>query len=62
MAVNPDHVHIFIEYPLKYSVSYISKMIEGMGKQGAQERISLFRNVGDHLWAPNCYHGYPLQI
>lgn len=29
MAVNPDHVHIFLKYLLKYSVSYISKMIKG---------------------------------
>ena len=27
MAVNPDYVHIFLKYPPKYSVSYISKMI-----------------------------------
>ena len=25
MAVNSDHVHLFIKYPLKYSVSYIPK-------------------------------------
>jgi len=29
MAVNPDHVHLFIKYPPKYSVSYISEMIKG---------------------------------
>lgn len=29
MAVNPDHVHLFIKYSSKYSVSYISKMIKG---------------------------------
>jgi REP-associated tyrosine transposase len=29
MAVNPDHVHLFIKYPPKYSVSYISKMLKG---------------------------------
>ncbi len=29
MAVNPDHVHLFIKYPPKYSVSYILKMIKG---------------------------------
>jgi len=28
MAVNPDHVHLFIKYPPKYSVSYILKMIK----------------------------------
>jgi len=29
MAVNPDHVHLFIKYSPKYSVSYISKMVKG---------------------------------
>ncbi|NOR49160.1 MAG: hypothetical protein GQ533_14155 [Methanosarcinaceae archaeon] len=29
MAVNPDHMHLFIKYLPKYSVSYISKMIKG---------------------------------
>jgi len=29
MAVNPDHVHLFIKYLPKYSVSYISKMLKG---------------------------------
>jgi putative transposase len=29
MAVNQDHVHLFIKYPPKYSASYLSKMIKG---------------------------------
>ena len=29
MAVNVDHVHLFIKYPPKYSVSYIAKRIKG---------------------------------
>ena len=33
MAVNPDHVHIFLKYPPKYSVSYISKMIKGISSR-----------------------------
>jgi len=28
MAVNPNHMHLFIKYPQKYSVSYMSKMIK----------------------------------
>ena len=28
MAVNCDYVHLFIQYPPKYSVSFINKMIE----------------------------------
>ena len=33
MAINPDHVHIFMKYPPKYSVSYISKMIKGISSR-----------------------------
>jgi len=29
MAVNVDHVHLFIKYPPKYSVSFIAKKIKG---------------------------------
>ena len=29
MAVNVDHVHLFIKYPPKYSVSFIAKKING---------------------------------
>jgi len=29
MAVNVDHVHLFIEYPPKYSVSFIAKRMKG---------------------------------
>ncbi len=29
MAVNVDHVHLFIKYPPKYSVSWIGKRIKG---------------------------------
>ena len=29
MAVTMDHVHLFIEYPSKYSVSFIVKKIQG---------------------------------
>ena len=31
MAVNVDHVHLFVKYPPKYSVSYIAKRIKGRG-------------------------------
>jgi len=33
MAINPDHVPIFINCPPKYSVSYISKMIKGISSR-----------------------------
>ncbi|MFV9631963.1 MAG: transposase [Methanosarcinales archaeon] len=29
MAINRDHVHLFIQFPPKYSVSFIAKMLKG---------------------------------
>ena len=52
MAVNPDHVHIFIKYPPKYSVSYISNMIKGISSRVLRkEFLHLKEWCCDHLWA-----------
>jgi len=45
MEVNPDHVHLFIKNPPKYSVSYISKMIKARSSRVLQERISSFEGM-----------------
>ncbi len=29
MAINSDHLHLFIQFPSKYSVSFIAKMLKG---------------------------------
>jgi putative transposase len=29
ISVSPDHVHLFIQYPPKYSVSFIAKRLKG---------------------------------
>ena len=58
MVVNPDHVHLFIKYPPKYSVSYISKMIKGRSSRVLRKEYSHLKEwCGDHLRAPSCYHG-----
>jgi len=58
MAVNPDHVHLFIKYPSKYSVSYISKMIKGRSSRVLRKEFPHLKEwYGDHLWAPSCYYG-----
>ncbi|MBC2697193.1 MAG: IS200/IS605 family transposase [ANME-2 cluster archaeon] len=52
IAVNQDHVHLFIKYPLKYSVSYISKMIKGKSSRVLRKEFPHFKEwCGDHLWA-----------
>jgi len=56
-AVNPDHVHIFIRYPPKYSVSYISKMIKGRSSSVLRKEFPHLKEwCGDHLWTQSCYH------
>ena len=58
MAVNPDHVHLFIKYPPKYSVNYISKMIKGRSSRLLRKEFPHLKEwCGDRLWAPSCYHG-----
>jgi putative transposase len=58
MAINPDHVHLFIKYPPKYFVNYISKMIKGRSNRMLRkESLHLKEWCGDHLWTSSCYHG-----
>jgi putative transposase len=58
MAVNPDHVHLFIKYSPKYSVSYISKVIKGRSSRVLRKEFPHLKEwCDDHLWAPSCYHG-----
>jgi len=59
MAVNVDHVHLFIKYPPKYSVSWIAKRIKGGGSSKLlRDRFPHLREwCPGHLWAPSCYHG-----
>ena len=57
MAVNVDHVHLFIKYPPKYSVSWIAKRIKGKSSKLLRDRFQHLREwCPDHLWAPSCYH------
>ncbi len=70
MAINVDHVHLFIKYPPKYSVSWIAKRIKGMSSKqtllekaftekcfAVRDRFPQLKEwCPDHLWAPSCYH------
>jgi len=58
MAVNVDHVHLFIKYPPKYSVSWIAKRLKGRSSKLIRDRFSQLKEwCPGHLWAPSCYHG-----
>ena len=53
------HAQIIMKISPKYSESYISKIIKGSSsKLLRKEHPHLKKWCGDHLLAPNCYHGY----
>ena len=69
MAINVDHVHLFINYPPKYSVSWIAMRIKGRSSKptllekaftekcfAVRDRFPQLKEwCPDHLWAPSCY-------
>ena len=58
MAVNVDHVHLFIKYPPKYSVSYIARRIKRRGSRELRKAFPHLRKwCAKGLWAPSYYHG-----
>ncbi len=58
ISVNCDHVHLFIQYPPKHSLSYIAKMLKGRSSRILrQEFPELKKWCKQSLWAPSCYHG-----
>ena len=64
MAVNVDHVHLFVKYPPKYSVSYISKRIKGRSERELPEGISTPQGNGASIgpWAASGFHGSGLVM
>ena len=58
MAVNVDHVHLFIEHPPKYSVSFIAKRIKGRSSRELREAFPHLKEwAGIGPWAPSCFPG-----
>ncbi len=57
-ALVVDHVHLFIKYPPKYSVSWIAKRLKGRSSKLLRDSFPHLKEwCPDHLWAPSCYHG-----
>jgi putative transposase len=57
MAVNVDRVHL-LEYPPKYSVSYIAKRMKGRSSRELREAFPHLKEwAGIGLWTPSCFHG-----
>jgi len=58
LAVNPDHVHIFIQYPPKYSVSDIAARLKGLSSKRLREEYPELKDwCPKGLWGPSCFHG-----
>ena len=58
MSVNVDHVHLFVKYPPKYSVSYIAKRIKGRRSRELRKAFPHLKEwCNKSLWAPSCFHG-----
>jgi putative transposase len=58
MAVAEDHVHLFIEYPPKYSQSEIANRIKGHSSRVLRKEFPhLVKWCKNALWAPSCFHG-----
>ncbi|MDW7775343.1 MAG: IS200/IS605 family transposase [Methanosarcinales archaeon] len=58
ISVNIDHVHLFIQYPPKYSVRFIAKKIKRRSSRILRQNPPHLKEwCKDHLWSPGCYHG-----
>lgn len=58
LAVNEDHVHLFIECPPKYSPSYVANVIKGKSSRKLRQEFPILKAwCKKGLWAPSCFHG-----
>jgi putative transposase len=51
LAVSVDHVHIFIKYPPKYSVSWIAKRIKGRSSKLLRDQFPQLK-----VWCPDQFY------
>ena len=53
-----NHIHLFIQYPPKYSVSFIAKRLKGRTSRILRQEFPELKEwCKKSLWAPSCYHG-----
>lgn len=58
MSVAPDHVHIFLRYPPKRSLSFIAKRIKGGSSKHLRDKFPELKQWNaKHLWSPGTFHG-----
>ena len=58
MSESSDHIHLFSQYPPKYSVSFIAKRLKGRSSRILRQEFPELKEWCEKsLWAPSCYHG-----
>ncbi len=58
MAVAPDHVHLFVRYPPRYSPSQLAEKIKSNTSRELRRKFPHLKQwCKKALWAPGCYHG-----
>jgi len=58
MAVNPDHVHLFLIHPPKVSTSVIAQRFKCESSRVLRLEFPELRDLNEtSLWAPSCYYG-----
>ncbi len=64
MEIMPDHIHLFVSAPPKYSPSTIAKIFKGVSAKKLFQRFPQLRKEywKNHLWAPSYYVGTAGQV
>jgi putative transposase len=64
MEIMPDHIHLFVSAPPKYSPSTIAKILKGISAKKLFQRFSWLRKEyrKNHIWAPSYYVGTAGQV
>jgi putative transposase len=58
LAVSPDHVHLFVQYPPDLSPSRMAERVKCNSSRVLREKhIHLVKWNRHGLWAPGCFHG-----
>ncbi len=57
MEIMPDHIHLFVSAPPKYSPSTIAKIFKGVSAKKLFQKFPELRKEywKNHLWAPSYY-------
>lgn len=59
MEIMPDHAHIFVSVPPKWSPSDVAKILKGVSARRILQEFPKLRRGkgGGHLWTPSFYVG-----